>query len=381
MANFFTKFNRFLGRSTGRANREIDPDEIFIDSSNLPKFDTYQFEGRFERPISARTIITLSIIFALLGGASFGRLWLLQIKRGEAYGVRSENNRLRFTDIFANRGVIFDRNGVVLASNKENTTGGEFALRTYANIDGIGNLVGYLKYPTKDAYGFYYRRNFVGQDGIEGTYNDVLSGTNGLKIVETDARGKVQSESVSRTPVDGANLTLTIDSRIQSELYKIIEDHARAREFSGGAAVLMDVRNGELLALVSFPEFNSSLMTEGDSDTLKKYLSDKNTPFLNRPISGLYTPGSIVKPILALAALKEGIIDQNKQILSTGSLTVPNPYFPDKASIFMDWKAHGYVDMRRAIAVSSNVYFYEVGGGFGDQKGLGIERIEKYVRS
>src|SRR3989344_7104182 len=179
MANFFTKFNRFLGRSTGRANREIDPDEIFIDSSNLPKFDTYQFEGRFERPISARTIITLSIIFALLGGASFGRLWLLQIKRGEAYSVRSENNRLRFTDIFANRGVIFDRNGVVLASNSKNTEGGEFPLRTYSDIPGIAHVVGYVKYPTKDSNGFYYRKSFAGQDGVESIESDTLSGTNG----------------------------------------------------------------------------------------------------------------------------------------------------------------------------------------------------------
>ncbi len=359
---------------------EINPEEIFIDSSNLPKFDTHHFEGRLEKPITARTVIILSTVFIICGAVFLGRLWLLQINRGEAYSVQSENNRLRFSDIFANRGVIFDRNGVILASNKEDPGGAEFALRTYPEIPGLSHVVGYLKYPTKDAHGFYYRKNFIGEDGIEAAMNDTLSGTNGIKIVETDALGKVQSESVTRLPEDGENIVLSIDSKVQSELYKIIKDVAEAKGFSGGSGLIMDVRNGELLSLVSYPEYSSALMTQGNSEDFKKYLNDSAKPFLNRAVSGLYTPGSIIKPILAMAALKEGIIDPNKQILSTGSISVPNPYFPDKDTVFLDWKAHGYVDMRRAIAVSSNVYFYSIGGGFSDQKGLGIEKIEKYVR-
>jgi penicillin-binding protein 2 len=101
---------------------------------------------------------------------------------------------------------------------------------------------------------------------------------------------------------------------------------------------------------------------------------------MDRVISGLYTPGSIVKPFLAIAALTEQIIDPYKKILSTGSISIPNPYFPEKESVFKDWKVHGWVDMKQALAVSSDVYFYAIGGGFKDQKGLGITNIEKYTR-
>ena len=378
---FLRKFSRSRRKFLGRNTKEIDPDQIFLDSSNLPHFNTDHFEGRFEKPIGSRTIIFLSVAFIICGLVFSSRLWILQVSRGEAYSVRSENNRLRFTDIFANRGVIFDRNGVILASNKKDDINAEFALRTYATTSGVSNLLGYLKYPTKDAHGFYYRKIFEGQDGIESSYNETLSGINGLKIVETDARGEIQSESVSRVPQDGNNINLTIDSKLQSKLYEIIKESAAAHGFEGGAGVIMDVRNGELLTLVSFPEYSSTAMTEGDSNLIKEYLNDPHKPFLNRVTSGLYTPGSIIKPILALGALEEKIIDPKKQILSTGSISIPNPFFPDKKSTFVDWKAHGYVDMRRAIAVSSNVYFYEVGGGFEDQKGLGIDRIEKYIRS
>ena len=121
-------------------------------------------------------------------------------------------------------------------------------------------------------------------------------------------------------------------------------------------------------------------MTEGkDEVKIGSYYKDTSNPFLNRVISGLYAPGSIVKPFLAFAALEEKVISPEKEIISTGQILVLNPYNPDKPSIFKDWKAHGAVDMKRAIAVSSDVYFYEIGGGFGSQKGLGIDRIKKYL--
>jgi len=83
---------------------------------------------------------------------------------------------------------------------------------------------------------------------------------------------------------------------------------------------------------------------------------------------------------MAIAALAEGVITPEKQILSTGSISIQNPYYPNIKSVFNDWKAHGLVDMWRAIAVSSDVYFYAIGGGYEDQKGIGIANIEKYAR-
>jgi penicillin-binding protein 2 len=113
---------------------------------------------------------------------------------------------------------------------------------------------------------------------------------------------------------------------------------------------------------------------------IQDYLTDKKKVFLDRAISGLYTPGSIVKPFFAIGALTEGVIDPYKKILSTGSISIPNPYFPDKKTVFKDWRANGWTDMREAIAVSSDIYFYEIGGGFEGQKGMGIVNIEKYAK-
>jgi penicillin-binding protein 2 len=132
--------------------------------------------------------------------------------------------------------------------------------------------------------------------------------------------------------------------------------------------------------MTSYPEFDPNKMLEGDKGAYKNYLEDSRKPFLNRITQGLYTPGSILKPYVAAGALQEGVIGQYQQILSVKEMIVPNPYNPDQPSIFTDWKAHGYVDLRKALAMSSNVYFYQVGGGYGSQKGLGITLIEKYFR-
>jgi penicillin-binding protein 2 len=101
---------------------------------------------------------------------------------------------------------------------------------------------------------------------------------------------------------------------------------------------------------------------------------------LDRAISGLYAPGSIVKPIFAAAALNEHLISPDKQILSTGAISIPNPYDPAHPSLFRDWTVHGWIDMRTALAVSSDEYFYTIGGGFGDQPGLGIQKLDDYAR-
>ena len=192
---------------------------------------------------------------------------------------------------------------------------------------------------------------------------------------------QVQSESIALPANDGENITLSIDAKVQSKMYEFIESLAGQVGFDGGAGIIMNINNGEILSMASFPEYSSQVLSDGEpKEKIIEYSRDKNNPYLNRVSSGLYTPGSTVKLFISLGALNEKIIDPDKQILSTGSISIPNSYFPDKESVFVDWKAHGLVNMRDAIAVSSNVYFYEVGGGFEGQKGLGIENIEKYMR-
>jgi penicillin-binding protein 2 len=365
-----------------KREKDIDPDEIFIDSSNLPNFDTNQFEGRLEKSISRRSLYILGLAFFLIIIIFVGRVWYLQIKEGGTYFIKSENNRLRNSLVFAKRGVIYDREGTKLAWNVENTESNAYDLRKYIPLDGLAHLLGYLKYPAKDSSGFYYSEVFIGKDGVERIYNDLLSGDNGKRIVEVDALGKIQAENIVRQPKDGEDLKLSIDASVQNKMFTEIKGLASRAGFSGGAGVIMDVKTGEILAMTSYPEYNSQIMTDGQNKSvINNYLTDKkSTPLLNRVVNGLYTPGSTVKPFMAFAALAENIIDPYTNIYSSGSISLPNPYDASKPTIFKDWKAHGYVDMKRALAVSSDVYFYEVGGGFENQKGLGIANIDKYMK-
>ncbi|MEO8637786.1 MAG: penicillin-binding transpeptidase domain-containing protein [Candidatus Taylorbacteria bacterium] len=362
-------------------NLEIHPDEIFLDSKNLPDFDTDQFEGRIEKPISKKPYIFLCLIFLSIGLAYIARIGILQIRDGEAYSLQSENNRLRHSLIFAERGVIYDRNGELLASNVEDPLGRPFSARKYSSLSGLSHILGYMKYPAKDANGFYYDETYDGKDGVEKFYNEYLTGVNGLKIIETNATGGAESENTIEPPQSGKSLNLSVDAKLQNAFYEIIKKIVDDIGFTGGAAALMDIKTGEIIALTSFPEYSSQILTDGsDSSAIQDVLSDPRNPFLDRIVDGLYTPGSIVKPFIALGALQEDVINPETKILSTGSISLPNIYDPTKSTVFKDWKAHGYVNMREAISVSSDVYFYEVGGGFQNQKGLGISRIVKYMK-
>ena len=369
----------FFRRQKSVVRHEIDPDEIFLDSENMPGFDVNQFEGRLEKSISVASIITLSGSCLFIMIILLGRAWTLQAKDGKNYSAISENNVVNETIIFAERGAIYDINNVILAWNKGSVAENDFSTRNYFKAAGLSHVLGYIKYPSKDKQGFYYRSDFESVTGVEKIYDDKLKGKHGLEIIELDAVGNIKSESVIRRAVDGENITLSVDSAVETKLFYYIKELADRVGFTGGGGAIMDVRTGEIIALTSFPEYDSQIMSDGtDDETISKFLTDKKKPFLNRIISGLYTPGSIIKPYIAIAALEEEIIDPEKEIASTGSISIPNPYDPEKKSVFMDWKAHGLVDMRKAIAVSSNVYFYEIGGGFENQRGLGIERLKQY---
>ena len=371
---------RKISRRNSIKNREIEPDEIFIDSTNFPEFNTDQFEGRIERPISRFSLSVVVIVFFIIIVVFGWKIWDLQIDQGKNFASISERNRLDNSIIFADRGVVYDRNNTELIWNAKSEED-DFSRRKYIELNGLSHTLGYVSYPLKDDSGVYYQEEFIPKAGIEKLYNETLNGTSGLKIIETDALMEVQSESTTFPSKDGGNIILSIDAKVQNKMYEFIESLAGEVGFDGGAGVIVDINNGEVLSMASFPEYSSQVLSDGEpKEKITQYAQDKNNPYLNRTTSGLYTPGSTVKLFVSLGALNEKLITPEKQILSTGSISIPNPYFPDKESVFVDWKAHGYVDMRDAIAVSSNVYFYEVGGGFEGQKGLGIKNIEKYMR-
>ena len=367
-------------------HKDIDPDEIFLDSSNLSSLNKDQLEGRLEKSISGSTIIVFSAVFLIILGLFVWRVADLQVWSGSVYADLSENNRLDHTIIFSERGVISDRNQIPVVWNEfTDDLSGEnisFPLRAYLSDSGLSHVLGYVSYPKTDSSGIFYQTEIEGKAGVEFSYDRELKGENGTKIIETDVHGNLLSGAVLDPPVDGKDLTLAIDSRIQKKLHQSIKSLSSDAGFVGGASVLIDVTNGELIALVSFPEFDSQVVTNGiDRDLISSYINSDKTPFLNRAIAGLYTPGSIVKPYIAIGALEEGVISPSKRIYSSGVLEVQNPYNPDEVSLHHDWKAHGWVDIRDAIAVSSNIYFFNIGGGFEEQSGIGISGIEKFTKA
>jgi penicillin-binding protein 2 len=370
---------RLLAHTT-RRGVEIEPDEIFLDSENLPAHDTNRLEGQLEQPISKYMVVVLGALFALAVIGIAGKLFLLQVASGEQYAELSRENRLREEPVFAERGVIYDRTGQELAWNSASDKQ-PFPKRSYTATSGMAHLIGYVQYPQQDSSGNFYRTAMRGAEGVEQARNERLRGNNGRKLIETNALSQVQSKNVVAPPQPGENVALTIDSRVQHTLHEAIGRVAREYGYRGGAGVIIDAATGDVLAMTSYPEYDPQILTEGGPETaIQSYVASSSAPFLNRAIGGRYTPGSIVKPFVALAALEESVIDPTKELLSTGEIAIQNPWNPQQETVFTDWKEHGWVDMRDALAVSSNVYFYQIGGGFQAQEGLGIQNIYDYFR-
>ena len=372
-------------RGKGRVH-EIAPDEIFLDSSNLPGHEASQFEGRVAPRLSHQAIGAVGVVFAIVALVISGRAFNLQVVQGAALADISRQNTLQRSILFATRGVITDRTGrelawnEILSENESATSSTPFALRVYTTLPGLSHVLGFIQYPKADTSGTWWREEYVPVSGAELAYDSTLRGENGSTMVERDARGNLQREDIVSPTVNGSLLALSVDADVQRKLYEILSEHAHMQRFTGGAAVIMDVATGELLALTSFPEYDNQAFTDGNASVISVQGSAASTPLLDRAVSGLYAPGSIVKPIFAAAALKEGIISPEKEIVSTGAISVPNPYDPEHPTLFRDWAVHGAIDMRTAIAVSSDEYFYTIGGGFGDQPGLGIARLDEYAK-
>lgn len=370
----------FLKKLFKRKRRtQIDPDEIFIDATNLPGFDTHQFEGRIELPISEKSYWFVGIVFLIVMIVFSTKTWLLQITQGDLYAERSSKNSLRQTIVFSDRGIIYDRNGVPLAWNEDSSE--QFSLRKYISTPGFSSLLGYVSYPKKDSAGFYYDKDIEGVDGVEKFLNQKLQPSNGLRIIETDAYNNIISENIIHAPQPSENIYLTIDAKMQEVMHRALKRVIDEAGFKGGGAAIMDIHTGELLVLTNYPEYDSNLLTEGvDKTAINKVVTDPRNPFLNRAVNGLYAPGSVMKPYVGIGALQEGIINTTDKIVSKEYITIPNPYDPENPSIFRDYRAYGPVNIREALAHSSNIYFYTVGGGREDFPGLGITRIEEYFK-
>ncbi|MFA5413812.1 MAG: penicillin-binding protein 2 [Patescibacteria group bacterium] len=260
-----------------------------------------------------------------------------------------------------------------LESRREYLNGENFSTESMSHILGY---VGKVNQKDLEQHEDYNSTDFIGKTGLELFYEELLRGENGKRQVEVDALGKEKSVIAKEDPVRGENITLTLDIDVQKKMEQIIKKHLTAAKKSRAAAIVIDPENGEILAMVSLPAFDNNLFAKGiSSEEYGALRDDPNYPFLNRAVMGEYPSGSTIKPVIASAALEEGIINRNTSFLSVGGLRVSSWFFPD-------WLAggHGLTNVTKAIADSVNTFFYIIGGGYDNFEGLGVARIVEYAK-
>lgn len=356
------------------------------------------------------------------------RLGYLQLWMHQKYSTLAEQNRIRIDPIMAPRGKIYDRHGVVLAEDRQSfqyilkktpppsseqallsthcfpdrtsfeITAGQsiiarrlsphelvcvsffdpllpsFGLesrfvRYYPFGEMTSHLLGYLGPGTPEQLAKLSSlerkaRYNLGRSGIEAIYEQNLRGTPGWKQREVNAKGKTIRHIDAIDPSPGEDITLTLDMRLQKAAYDALASHV-------GAFVILDPRNGELLALASRPSFNANAFSYGIPHSLYQALLDHpDQPLYHRATQGLYPPASTIKPYYALAALATGTIQAEDSIQDQGWFTLEH-----SRHIFHDWKrsGHGRVNLPRAIAVSCDTYFYQLAVK------MGIERMAEWL--
>ena len=269
---------------------------------------------------------------------------------------------------------------ILMLAEKLNTLPGIFldntAIRSYENSLIFAPIIGYDGKITKDELANnrgYLITDYIGKTGLEKKYESELKGIHGALQVEVDSLGNIKKNLGSVNPQAGQDLFLNIDEGLQKKIYDSLIAITDKAEFKTAAAVAIDPRSGGVLALVSLPSYDNNLFAGGiSSQDYKNIINDKNLPLLNRSINGEYPPGSTIKPAVAVAALAEGTITSETIVNdSSGAINIG-------AWRFGDWKTHGVMNLRSAIAESCDVFFYSVGGGYGNIEGLGMDRMKKY---
>ena len=364
--------------------------------------------------------------------------WIIQIVRGDYFFNLSENNRIRAVKITAPRGYVLDRNGATLVENepaytlhlyrresrnlddsvrfivglldlnpevvKSRVERGkrapefvpipiaenlsieevaavearavehpEFAItvsqrRQYIRGGSAAHALGYLSEATpeqiKASNNIYAVGDWIGQKGIEGWYERLLAGVNGERRVIVDSHGREVREDNRLEASPGQNVFLTLDSKLQ----QIAEDYFKDRV---GAAVALDARTGEVLTLVSSPTYDPNWFTRRvTSAEWNALLENPDRPLQNRAIQNMYSPGSIIKPFFAYGALSLGLVDPDQKIFCPGHAEFYGREFHCHKK-----GGHGLVNLRDAIKMSCDVYFYTLG------RKLGIDRIAEILGS
>lgn len=221
----------------------------------------------------------------------------------------------------------------------------------------------------------YQMTDYIGKTGLEKSYESILKGKDGQERIEVDSSGEIIRTYGQEDPILGDNIMLSIDYDLQKKLAQQLKVQMKAAKVEKATAIAVNPQNGEILAYVSLPTYDNNLFAKEISEkNYNKLLNDKNIPLLDRVSQGEYPSGSIIKPFLAAAALEEGNITTKTTVNSTGGIKIGQWTFPD-------WKAggHGVTDVYKAIAQSVNTFFYAIGGGYKNIKGMGPELMKKYL--
>jgi penicillin-binding protein 2 len=276
-------------------------------------------------------------------------------------------------------------------------------MRQYVSGTVTSGILGYLRRITENDLpllppGYNPDTDRVGAVGIEGEFEELLRGHKGQRIVEEDVVGReirVVNEPQAAAPGNNLHLTLDLDLQVftQQVLQDAIDeinrfyDRTKTRR---GVAIVMNVKTGEVLAMVSLPTYDNNIFSKSaiKQEELDAISTDPYLPQLNHAFQSAFAPGSVFKVVLAAAGLQEGVITPRTIIFDPGVLVLPNEYFPDNAALaqkFYGWFRPGFGDQNvvDALAHSTNVFFYKVGGGYHvkdqpDFDGLGVDRLAKY---
>lgn len=257
--------------------------------------------------------------------------------------------------------------------------------RVYTQGTLAAHVIGYIGRITKEEYeanpGIYQRDDYVGKTGIEYLFEDYLRGEDGTKQIDMTVDGTSTGEYITKEAKGGANVVLTIDANLQNvaagALYRNI-NKIRAGGFGkqynaqGGAVVVINVKTGEILAMVSLPDYEPAEFLNGISQAkLDEY--NQNSAQFNRAIQATYAPGSIFKMITAMAGLQEGVISTTETINDTGVYPYGEKINPHCWYYDSYGRGHGRLNVQRAIEQSCNYFFFETG------RRLGLDKLSAYA--
>ncbi len=258
----------------------------------------------------------------------------------------------------------------------------ENTVRKYLD-ESLSHTLGYMGKINEQELGSesnYSITDYIGRSGLEKYYENDMRGEPGKVSIEKDASGKKISEETISEPKKGNSLVLNIDFELQKKFESELKKSLLNVGAVSGVVIAIDPRTGGVLSLISLPSFDNNLFSKGISpEDWKEISEDSQRPLFNRAISGYgYPTGSIIKPLIGIAALEEGIINKSTTIYCPSEICVWNRYL-EKDECFKDWTFHGMSNLKRAIAESVNTFFYIVGGGHEDFEGLGAKKIIKYL--